>query len=307
MTTTLYTHSRFLDHDTGHGHPERAERIEAVNNALTGESWASLKRREASRATNEQLVLGHYDAYVKNVFELIPNSGYGKIDEDTVVSPASGEAARRAAGAIIAAIDDVMTGQTDNAFCAVRPPGHHAERGKGMGFCLFNNVVIGANYARTMYGLRKIAIVDFDVHHGNGTQTSFWNDPDTFFASTHQFPHYPGTGAETETGVGNILNVPLDANADGKVFKEKVERKILPAIKEFEPEILLISAGFDAHAKDPLASLKLEETDFEWITNELMEIAAECAEGRLISTLEGGYDIDALASSVQAHVGALIV
>ena len=307
MTTTLYAHSRFLDHDTGHGHPERAERIEAVNNALTGESWASLKRREASRATNEQLVLGHYDAYVKNVFELIPNSGYGKIDEDTVVSPASGEAARRAAGAIIAAIDDVMTGQTDNAFCAVRPPGHHAERGKGMGFCLFNNVVIGANYARTMYGLRKIAIVDFDVHHGNGTQTSFWNDPDTFFASTHQFPHYPGTGAETETGVGNILNVPLDANADGKVFKEKVERKILPAIKEFEPEILLISAGFDAHAKDPLASLKLEETDFEWITNELMEIAAECAEGRLISTLEGGYDIDALASSVQAHVGALIV
>ena len=307
MTTTLYTHTSSYDHDTSSGHPERIARIEAVEKALSGSSWGGLQRRDAPRATEEQLLRVHDAGYLELVSSSVPDEGYARLDADTVLSPGSGEAAFRGAGAIIGAIDEIVAGKTDNAFCAVRPPGHHAEPGKGMGFCLFNNVAIGAMHARAVHGLNKIAIVDFDVHHGNGTQAAFYNDPDTMFLSTHQFPHYPGTGAVNETGVGNIVNVPLAPNTGGAEFRSAMEEQILPALRGFEPEFVLISAGFDAHARDPLASLRFEEMDFEWATKRLKEIAGQFAEGRLVSTLEGGYDLEALGNSVQAHVGALTV
>lgn len=305
MTTALYTHASSAEHDTGAGHPERIARIEAVNAALSGDSWSGLMRKDAPLATKEQLSRVHVGGYVDLILENIPEEGYAHLDPDTVLSPGTGEAALRAAGAIISAVDDVLAGTVDNAFCAVRPPGHHAEPERGMGFCLFNNVAIGALHARAVHGLQKVAIVDFDVHHGNGTQAAFINDPDTLFASTHQFPHYPGTGAESETGVGNIFNAPLDAHAGGVEFRAAMEDRILPALRAFQPEIVFVSAGFDAHARDPLASLRFEEPDFEWATLKLREIAGEFAAGRLISTLEGGYDLEALGNSVQAHAGAL--
>jgi acetoin utilization deacetylase AcuC-like enzyme len=306
MTTALYTHASSAGHDTGAGHPERIARIEAVNAALSGESWSGLVRSEAPLATTEQLKRVHEGGYVDLVLDNIPVDGYTRLDPDTVLSPGTGEAALRAAGAIIAAVDDVVAGNADNAFCAVRPPGHHAEPKRGMGFCLFNNVAIGAMHARAAHGLKKVAIVDFDVHHGNGTQAMFQADADTLFASTHQFPHYPGTGAASETGVGNVFNAPLAANTGGAEFRAAMEDKILPALRAFRPEIVFVSAGFDAHARDPLASLRFEEIDFEWATRKLVEIAQEHASGRLVSTLEGGYDLEALANSVQAHAGALM-
>lgn len=306
MTTALYTHASSAQHDTGAGHPESIARIEAVNHALAGDSWGRLARSDAPLATREQLQRVHAGGYVDLVLDNIPEDGYARLDADTVLSPGSGEAALRAAGAIIAAVDDVMTGKADNAFCAVRPPGHHAEPERGMGFCLFNNVALGAMHARAAHGLKKIAIVDFDVHHGNGTQAMFAADPDTLFASTHQFPHYPGTGAASETGVGNVFNAPLDANSGGTEFRAAMEGKILPALRTFKPEFVFVSAGFDAHARDPLASLRFEEKDFEWATEKLLEIADEHASGRLVSTLEGGYDLEALGNSVQAHAGALM-
>ena len=306
MTTALYTHASSAQHDTGAGHPERIARIEAVNKALSGDSWSGLVRSDAPLATKEQLKRVHEGGYVDLVLDNIPVDGYVRLDPDTVLSPGTGEAALRAAGAIIAAVDDVVAGTADNAFCAVRPPGHHAEPKRGMGFCLFNNVAIGAMHARAAHGLKRIAIVDFDVHHGNGTQAMFEGDADTLFASTHQFPHYPGTGAASETGVGNIFNAPLAANAGGAEFRAAMEENILPALRAFAPEIVFVSAGFDAHARDPLASLRFEEIDFEWATRKLVEIAQEHASGRLVSTLEGGYDLEALANSVEAHAGALM-
>jgi acetoin utilization deacetylase AcuC-like enzyme len=229
----------------------------------------------------------HGGGYVDLVLDNIPDDGYARLDADTVLSPGSGEAGLRAAGAIIAAVDEVVSGNADNAFCAVRPPGHHAEPDRGMGFCLFNNVAVGAMHARAAHGLQKIAIVDFDVHHGNGT-------------------HYPGTGGADETGVGNIFNAPLSANSGGAEFRVAMEEKILPALLNFQPEIVFVSAGFDAHARDPLASLNFEERDFEWATGKLKDIAGEFSTGRLVSTMEGGYDLEALANSVEAHTGALM-
>lgn len=306
MTTALYTHSSSLDHDTGAGHPERVARIEAVAAALAGDSYAALNRREAPLATADQLARVHDRSYVDLVLANIPDEGYVNLDPDTVLSPGSGEAALRASGAIIAAVDDVMAGTAHNAFCAVRPPGHHAEPERGMGFCLFNNVAVGARHVRAAHGIHKVAIVDFDVHHGNGTQAAFFNDPDTLFASSHQFPHYPGTGAPSETGVGNVFNAPLDAGAGGAEFRAAMETQILPALRAFQPGFVFVSAGFDAHARDPLASLRFEEPDFEWATLKLREVADEFAGGRLVSTLEGGYDLEALGNSVQAHVNALM-
>ena len=306
MTTALYTHASSAEHDTGAGHPERIARIEAVNAALAGESWSALLRKEAPLATKEQLSRVHVGGYVDLVLENIPEDGYAHLDPDTVLSPGTGEAALRAAGAIISAVDDVVAGNVDNAFCAVRPPGHHAEPERGMGFCLFNNVAIGALHARAVHGLQKVAIVDFDVHHGNGTQATFEADADTLFASTHQFPHYPGTGAASETGIGNVFNAPLAANSGGAEFRAAMEGKILPALRAFEPEFVFVSAGFDAHARDPLAALLFEERDYEWATQQLAGIAGEFASGRLVSTLEGGYDLEALGNSVQAHAGALM-
>ena len=306
MTTALFTHASSLEHDTSPGHPERIARIEAVNDALAGDSYAALARREAPLATKEQLQRVHVGGYVDLVLDNIPEDGYARLDADTVLSPGSGEAGLRAAGAIIAAVDEVVSGNADNAFCAVRPPGHHAEPERGMGFCLFNNVAVGAMHARAAHGLQKIAIVDFDVHHGNGTQAMFENDPDTLFASTHQYPHYPGTGGADETGVGNIFNAPLSANSGGAEFRAAMEEKILPALRDFKPDMVFVSAGFDAHARDPLASLNFEERDFEWATGKLLDIAAEFSGGRLVSTMEGGYDLEALANSVEAHTGALM-
>ena len=306
MTTFVYTHPSSLDHDTGVGHPERTARIETVYAALAGDSYASLERREARRASLDDLARVHENGYVRRSLDEMPASGYARMDPDTVVSPGSGEAALRAAGAVIDAVDEVASGNADNAFCAVRPPGHHAEAGRGMGFCLFNNVAVGAMHARAAHGLRKIAIVDFDVHHGNGTQAMFSGDPGALFASTHQYPHYPGTGAADETGVGNVFNAPLEAGSGGAEFRTAMDDRILPALRAFAPQMLFVSAGFDAHARDPLASLNFEEEDFEWATQRLLEIAEEFASGRLVSTLEGGYDLQALGASVQAHVGALM-
>ena len=306
MTTALYTHPSSLEHDTGAGHPERIARIEAVNEALAGESWSALIRHDAPLATGYQLKRVHDGGYVDLVLDNIPEDGLARLDADTVLSPGTGDAALHAAGAIIAAVDAVAGGDADNAFCAVRPPGHHAEPKRGMGFCLFNNVAIGALHARAVHNLQRVAIFDFDVHHGNGTQAVFETDPNTLFASSHQYPHYPGTGATAETGVGNIFNVPLDANAGGMEFRAAMENLILPAARAFGPDIVFISAGFDAHARDPLASLRFEEEDFEWATAQLKDIAGEFAEGRLVSTLEGGYDLKALGNSVQAHVSALM-
>lgn len=306
MTTFVYTHPSSLDHDTGLGHPERTARIETVYAALAGDSYASLERREARRASLDDLARVHESGYVRRSLDEMPASGRARMDPDTVVSPGSGEAALRAAGAVIDAVDEVASGNASNAFCAVRPPGHHAEAGRGMGFCLFNNVAVGAMHARAAHGLRKIAIVDFDVHHGNGTQAMFAGDPAALFASTHQYPHYPGTGAADETGVGNVFNAPLEAGSGGAEFRTAMDDRILPALRAFAPQMLLVSAGFDAHARDPLASLNFEEEDFEWATQRLLEIAEEFASGRLVSTLEGGYDLQALGASVQAHVGALM-
>ncbi len=307
MTTALYTHPSSLEHDTGPGHPEKIARIEAVYAALSGDSYRALDRREAQPATLDQLSRVHRGEYVRTILENIPEEGYARLDADTIVSPGSGEAALCAAGAIVAAVDDIVAGTIDNAFCAVRPPGHHAEPDRGMGFCLFNNVAVGAMQARAAHGLKRVAIVDFDVHHGNGTQAMFENDADTLFASSHQFPHYPGTGAANETGVGNIFNAPLAAGAGSAEFRDAMERTILPAVRAFKPEFVFVSAGFDAHARDPLASLRFEDRDFEWATVKLKEVAEEFAAGRLVSTLEGGYDLDALGTSVQAHVNALMV
>tara|TARA_Y100000588_G_scaffold329090_1_gene365035 strand:+ start:65 stop:988 length:924 start_codon:yes stop_codon:yes gene_type:complete len=305
MTTALYTHSSSFDHDTSPGHPESIARIEAVVDALSGSSWNALRRLEAPRATETQLQQVHDESYINLVQNNIPEEGYARLDADTILSPGSEEAAFRAAGAIIAAVDQIVSGKIDNAFCAVRPPGHHAEPRRGMGFCLFNNVAIGAMHARVVHGLTKIAIVDFDVHHGNGTQTMFCNDPNTLFASTHQFPHYPGTGASNETGLGNIFNAPMAPNEGGTEFRAAMENIIFPALRDFKPDMVFISAGFDAHARDPLASIRLEEADFEWATQKIIQISDEFSDGRLVSTLEGGYDLVALGNSVQAHVGAL--
>jgi acetoin utilization deacetylase AcuC-like enzyme len=306
MTTLLLTHSACLDHDPGRFHPERPERLQAVLAALEDDHFRSMERREAPRAADRDLALCHPVPFIESLMGAVPPAGRHQLDGDTAISPGSGEAALRAAGAVVAAVDAVMGGEAKNAFCAVRPPGHHAEAAQAMGFCLFNNVAVGALHARAAHGLARVAVVDFDVHHGNGTQAMFERDPSLFYASTHQWPLYPGTGAESEHGVGNIVNVPLPSGSDGTVFRRAFERRILPALDRFAPELLLISAGFDAHAQDPLAGLMLEDEDFAWVTAALAEVAQRHAKGRIVSTLEGGYDLEALARSAAAHVGALM-
>jgi acetoin utilization deacetylase AcuC-like enzyme len=304
--TALITHPACLQHDTGYGHPERIDRLRAVLRALAEPEFAPLRRIDAPLADRASIERIHAPAYVDAVLAAIPRDGYAMLDGDTIVSPASGEAALRAAGAVIAAVDAVAAGEIDTAFCGVRPPGHHAEADRAMGFCLFNNAAIGAAHARAVHGWRRVAIMDFDVHHGNGTQHSFAADPDFFYASTHQMPLYPGTGATSERGVGNICNVPLPPGAGSREFRTVMTAHILPAIADFRPDLVLISAGFDAHRADPLANLALEATDFGWATTELLSLAKSCCHGRLVSTLEGGYDLTALAESTAAHVMALM-
>jgi acetoin utilization deacetylase AcuC-like enzyme len=306
MTTLLYTHPACLEHDPGRHHPESPARLRAVLEALDTPEFARLERREAPEAALDDIARAHSRGFVERMLAAVPREGHASIDADTVLSPESGRAALRAAGAVCAAVDAVVTGEADNAFCAVRPPGHHAEPLRAMGFCLFNNVAIGALRARAAHGLVRVAVVDFDVHHGNGTQARFADDPSLFYASTHQFPLYPGTGRASETGVGNIVNVPLPPMAGSRQFRLGIEREILPALDSFRPEMVLISAGFDAHKSDPLAQLLLDESDYAWVTEQLMEIARHHAGGRVVSTLEGGYDLVALGASAAAHVSALM-
>jgi acetoin utilization deacetylase AcuC-like enzyme len=306
MTTFLYTHPACLEHDPGRHHPESPARLRAVLAALDDPEFARLERREAPEASLDDLLRVHPRRHVERILGAVPRSGHVGIDADTILSPASGEAALRAAGAVVAAVDAVVSKEADNAFCAVRPPGHHAEPQKAMGFCLFNNAAIGALRAREVHGLARVAVVDFDVHHGNGTQAAFETDGSLFYASTHQYPLYPGTGAASEIGVGNIVNVPLRPMSGSSQFRLGMTQRILPALDTFRPDLMLVSAGFDAHKNDPLAQLLLDEDDYTWITEKLLEIAYRHANGRFIATLEGGYDLAALGASVAAHIRVLM-
>jgi acetoin utilization deacetylase AcuC-like enzyme len=306
MTTLLLTHPACLDHDTGYGHPENADRLRAVEDALATPTFKTLKREEAPLADLATIELVHPKDYIETVRAAVPDRLHKWLDADTVLSPGSFDAALRAAGAAVHAVDRVMAGEADNAFCAVRPPGHHAEPARAMGFCLFNNVAVAALHARAKHGAERVAVVDFDVHHGNGTQAAFWNDKDLFYASTHQMPLFPGTGALDETGVGNIFNAPLRPGDGGDKFRDAFEERILPALDNFAPDFIIVSAGFDAHVKDPLAQLRLVEADYAWVTGKLMEEAARHCGGKLVSSLEGGYDLDALASSAATHVERLM-
>jgi len=305
MTTALYTHAAFLQHDTGPGHPERIQRLAAVLQAVKAPAFDDVVWREAPLAELEQIERVHDADYVRHALAAVPETGWVQLDGDTVMSPGSGEAALRAAGAVAAAVGAVIKGEFKNAFCAVRPPGHHAERDTAMGFCIFNNIAVGAAEARAVHGLSRVAVMDFDVHHGNGTQHMFDHDPGLFFASTHQMPLYPGTGARGERGVGNIVNAPLPPGAGSEEFRAAMEKIVLPAIESFQPELILISAGFDAHRRDPLASLEFEAEDYHWATAALCALAESCCGGRVVSTLEGGYDLQALGESAAAHLTAL--
>src|SRR6516162_5368455 len=306
MTTLRYAHPACLEHDPGRHDPESAARLRAVFDTLADPEFARLERREAPEATLEDLLRVHPRAHVERLLRAVPKSGHVGIDADTILSPASGAAALRAAGAVVAATDAVAAREADNAFCAVRPPGHHAEPERAMGFCLFNNIAIGALRARVAHKLQRIAVIDFDVHHGNGTQAAFEADDGLLYASTHQSPLYPGTGSAGETGVGNIVNVPLRPMAGSSQFRAGMTQRILPALDAFRPEFVLASAGFDAHRDDPLAQLMLGEADYTWVTERLLEIAYRHAKGRLVATLEGGYDLPALAASAAAHVRVLM-
>ncbi|MBM3515528.1 MAG: histone deacetylase family protein [Alphaproteobacteria bacterium] len=306
MTTLVVTHGSYLDHDTGAHHPERPDRLRSVLKALEQPTFHDLKRAEAPAATVDQMALAHPRDFVKRLVAAMPDRGLSSIDGDTVISPGTAKAMPRAAGAVIRAVDAVMSGEADNAFCAVRPPGHHAESNRVMGFCLVNNAAIGAYHARAAHGIRRVAVIDFDVHHGNGTQDIFWDDADAFYASTHQYPLYPGTGAASETGAhNNVVNVPLRPGSKGDAFRDGMLERVLPALTAFKPGIVIISAGFDAHKDDPLANLGFVEEDYAWATQQLMNVARSVAGGRVVSVLEGGYNLDALAYSVTAHVETL--
>lgn len=302
----LFTHPACIGHDPGRHHPERPARLQAVLEALAAPDFDDLDRREARRATAIELERVHTAAYVRSILDRVPARGHVQLDPDTALSPGSGEAALRAAGAVCAAVDAVLSGDGDRAFAAVRPPGHHALPDQAMGFCLFNNVAVATRHGQAVHGLGRVAIVDFDVHHGNGTQDIFEQDGSVFYGSSHQSPCYPGTGWEGERGVGNVVNVGLAPGSGSIQFRRAYQTRILPALDAFAPELILISAGFDAHAWDPLASLTLTEDDFAWITVELVSLAKVHCGGRVVSSLEGGYDLEALAASVTGHVKALL-
>jgi acetoin utilization deacetylase AcuC-like enzyme len=308
MSVALFTHPSALEHDTGEGHPECADRVRYLLRALETQDFSTLLREIAPQAPVAALEAAHSKAHVERVLAMHPGPGeILAIDGDTFFSPGSLEAALRSAGGAMAAVDAVMEGWAKAAFVVMRPPGHHAEADRAMGFCLFNNAAVAACHARARWGLNRIAVVDFDVHHGNGTQDIFWGDKDLFYASSHQHPCYPGTGMAYETGVaGNIINMPLPPGAGGDEFRVAWGAGIIPALRAFAPELLIISAGFDAHAHDPLAQLRLREADFAWVTEMLLAVADEFCPGRVVSLLEGGYDLDALAASAAVHVKALM-
>ena len=307
MATLLITHPACLDHLTPLGHPERPDRLRAIERALEAEKFQSLARVEAPAAPLEVIALCHPMDYITQIREATPQQGLVQIDADTSMSPGSFEAALRAAGGAVLAVDEVMTGKAANGFVATRPPGHHAETARPMGFCLFDNAAIAARYARDRHGISRAAIVDFDVHHGNGSQEIFWADKTVMYCSTHQMPLFPGTGALRETGDYNtVVNAPLRPGDGGEAFRAAFEHRILPRLNDFQPELIVISAGFDAHMRDPLANLNLIEADFFWATQKIMDVADRHAGGRVVSLLEGGYDLQALANSAAAHVTALM-
>jgi acetoin utilization deacetylase AcuC-like enzyme len=307
MTTLLITHPACLEHLTPAGHPERPDRLRAIERVLEQERFQMLARVDAPAARLETIALCHPMDYVTAIREATPKTGLVGLDADTTLSPGSFEAALRAAGGAVYAVDEVMAGRANNAVVATRPPGHHTETARPMGFCLFNNAAIAARHAQKTHGIGRAAVVDFDVHHGNGSQDIFWTDASVMYASTHQMPLYPGTGAASERGEHDtIVNAPLRPGDGGEAFRAAFERTILPRLREFAPELVVISAGFDAHMRDPLANLNLLEADFAWATRALMEVADASAGGRVVSVLEGGYDLEGLANSAAAHVGALM-
>ena len=306
MTTLLLSHAATLAHDMGAGHPERPGRIRAVMQALEGEAFAGLSRAEAPLGSSETILRVHPKDYFETLRDAAPASGSVRLDADTVMNSGTWEAAMRAVGGATAAVDAVMGGAARNAFVATRPPGHHAERAIAMGFCFFNNIAIAARHAQAKHGAERVAIVDFDVHHGNGTQDIFFADNSVLFCSTHEMPLFPGTGAQSERGAhGTIVNAPLRAGDGGAAFRDAMDSVILPRVADFAPDLILISAGFDAHRRDPLGNLQLVEDDYAWITARLMELAEKRARGRIVSLLEGGYDLQGLAGSAAAHVGEL--
>lgn len=306
MTTAFISHVDCLDHVSPPGHPECVERLSVILAALNEEEFDALKRFDASEATDDQIKLVHSQEHLDNVINTVPPAGNAMIDGDTYLSSGSENAARRAAGAVCDAIDLVMNGEVDNAFCAVRPPGHHAEPGHAMGFCLFNSVAIGAIYARHKYFCHRVAIIDFDVHHGNGTQTVVSNTKGLFYGSIHQSPLYPGTGQVHDTGKGVIINAPLAAGSGSNAFHKSFEQRIIPELNEYAPDLILISTGFDAHAFDPLADLNLDTDDYYYATKQLKKIAEIHSKGRIVSSLEGGYNLSIIGECAKAHVSALM-
>ena len=307
MTTLLFSHAACQAHDMGPGHPERPDRTRAIEKALANERFASLSRREAAMGAADAILRVHPRDYYERLAKAAPTAGMIQLDADTRMNPGTWEASLRAVGAATAAVDAVMLGAADNAFVATRPPGHHAERATAMGFCFFNNVAIAARHAKAVHGAERVAIVDFDVHHGNGTQDIFYADKSVLFCSSHEMPLYPGSGARGERGEHDqIVNAPLRAGDDGAIFREMYETAILPRLAAFAPDLVLVSAGFDAHHRDPLANVNLVEDDFAWVTGRLMDVAARSAKSRIVSLLEGGYDLQGLAGSVAAHVGVLM-
>jgi acetoin utilization deacetylase AcuC-like enzyme len=308
LATALITHAACLEHDPGPYHPECPDRLRAVLRALDAPEFSGLIREEAPRATMEQLVRVHPARIVEAVLAIQPEEGdVTNIDADTAMSHGSAEAALRAAGAAVRGVDLVMRGAVQNIFAAVRPPGHHAEPSRPMGFCLFNNAGVAAQHARAAYGLKRVAVLDFDVHHGNGTQALFAQNPELFYGSSHQSPFYPGTGDVWERGIANnIVNVPLRARDSSPAFRDAWAGTIIPELEAFAPELLIISAGFDAHREDPLAQVRLETEDFGWVTDALLAVASKHSNGRVVSVLEGGYDLEALAASAAIHVRRLV-
>ncbi|WP_438277058.1 histone deacetylase family protein [Nitrobacter sp.] len=307
MTTLVLTHPASLDHLTPPGHPERPDRIRVIDKVLTEDRFKGLARGEAPKGSLDSVALCHSEHYIAELRHRSPTDGLVYLDGDTSMSPGTWEAVMRGVGGAIAATEAVIAGRASNAFVATRPPGHHAEAGRAMGFCFFDHAAIAARHAQRKHGIDRVAVVDFDVHHGNGTQDIFWADRTVMYCSTHQMPLFPYSGATSERGDHDtIVNAPLAAGEGGIKFRSTFGNLILPRLEKFAPELLVISAGFDAHKRDPLASLNLEASDFGWVTRKLMDVADATADGRIVSVLEGGYDLQGLQESVAEHVAALM-